>query len=122
MELIRQREPQLGSDPSTAHATAAQAVARGTRLTIVPTAPGIVFNPDRVDLLWHEDLHEQTFRLRAEASAPAGFATGSIDVFVGPALIALVPLSLHIAGGDGPAVAPDPVTITNATSLLLRSS
>ncbi len=98
LDLVGRWEPELGGAPSISHADAAGIVARGTRLTFIPTAPGVVFSPDRAEVVLTKDVHELTFQLRME-SAPAAAATitGQIDVYAGPLQIALVPLAFNIS-------------------------
>ena len=95
-ELLRMRAPELGGEPAQSSSTAAAPVSRGTVLTVVPSIPGVSCNPPRVDVAWYEDIQETNFRLSAD---PEGgpVRLGSVEVYAGPLLIAVVPLAIRVA-------------------------
>jgi hypothetical protein len=68
----------------------------GTRLTIVPEAAGIVFNPPSVTFAWLEDAHRAEFRFRASEDLIGEAARGEVTVYVGPVEVANINLSIEV--------------------------
>jgi hypothetical protein len=100
-ELLRARAADLGGTPAEASTTAAAPVSRGTVLTLVPTIPGMACNPPQVDIAWYEDVQETTFRLCPDHDGgPARL--GSVEVYVGPLLLAVVPLAIRVVAEASP--------------------
>jgi hypothetical protein len=69
----------------------------GTEIYVVPQVPGIQFNPQRCSYYWEEKWHVSRFRFRTDPKTePTGLTTGIVAYFVGPVLVAEVPISLQI--------------------------
>lgn len=72
-------------------------IARGTAIEVVPHVPGLVFNPVRASYRWEEQWHASRFRFRTgEGNCVGSFAQGCIAFYVGPVLVAEVPISLPV--------------------------
>jgi hypothetical protein len=99
--VLKQWAPRLGGSPVTSMATASTGIARGTTITLVPSADGVVFNPERVDVAWQEDVQEVPFRLQVQPGA-AGVIPGRIDVLVGTLPVAIVSIGLEVGDGSTP--------------------
>lgn len=88
----------LGTDAPHYRARSSHAqVEEGAEITIVPEADGVIFNPSFLRLRWLEPWHIAEFRMKA---APAGESVvGSVSFFVGPLLVADVPIEIHVGAG-----------------------
>jgi hypothetical protein len=95
--VLKQWAPKLGADAATSTTSASGSIARGTTLTLVPSANGVAFNPARVDVAWQEDVQEVPFRLQVQPGERHGAVAGQIEAFVGPLLVAIIPFGLRIA-------------------------
>jgi hypothetical protein len=78
---------------------ATQTIARGAEIGVVPELPGCRFNPPRASFLWLEDWHRAEFRMQATPEQ-SGFALGQavngrVAFYVGPVLVAEVPIWTH---------------------------
>ena len=78
---------------------ATQTIARGAEMVVVPELPGCRFNPPRASFLWVEDWHRAEFRVQATPDLP-DFALGQavngrVAFYVGPVLVAEVPIWAH---------------------------
>jgi hypothetical protein len=88
---------------------ATRTIARGAEMVVVPELPGCRFNPPRASFLWLEDWHRAEFRVQATPEQP-GFALGQavkgrVAFYVGPVLVAEVPIWTHFReGADASAV------------------
>jgi hypothetical protein len=94
--LLSRRATEFGGEPARSSTTAGAPVRRGTTLTLVPSVVGVEFNPPRLDVAWYEDVQEANFRLLASGPAGSGLY-GAIEVFVGPLLVAVIPVGLRLA-------------------------
>jgi hypothetical protein len=90
----------LGGSAVTSMATASTGVSRGTTVTLVPSADGVVFNPERVDVAWQEDVQEVPFRLQVQPGTAPGVIPGRVDVFVGTLPVAIVSIGLDVSAGS----------------------
>jgi hypothetical protein len=95
--VLENWKPRLGGQPSTSMATSATGIERGTTLTLVPSADGVRFNPERIDVAWREDVQEVPFRLEVPAGTAAGLIAGRVDVLVGTLPVATVSFGLDVA-------------------------
>lgn len=72
-------------------------IAREAEITFVPELAGCRFNPPRASVLWLEDWHRADFRFRpASGQMPATPLLGTVRCFVGPVLIAEIPLYTRV--------------------------
>jgi hypothetical protein len=110
--VLRQWTPRLGGTPATSMATASTGIARGTNITLVPSADGVVFNPERVDVAWQDDVQEVPFRLQVRPGAAPGVIPGRIDVFVGTLPAAIVSIGLGVS--DDPTMDRPQQTVSSA--------
>jgi hypothetical protein len=100
--------PQAGN-VGQGRSQATQTIARGAEMMVVPELPGCRFNPPRASFLWLEDWHRVEFRVQATPEQP-GFALGQtvngrVAFYVGPVLVAEVPIWTHFReGADASAV------------------
>jgi TIR domain len=116
-ELLGQRARDLGSAPTRISTEATAPVRRGTTVTLVPTVAGVEFNPARLDVTWHEDVQESSFRMRTSAAEGTALY-GAVEVFIGPLLIAVVPIGLGVTAAGTTPIAQQHVT--QPTSVLDR--
>jgi hypothetical protein len=90
--------PQAGN-AAQGRSQATQTIARGAEIVVVPELTGCRFNPPRASFLWLEDWHRAEFRLQATPDLP-DFALGQavnghVAFYVGPVLLAEVPIWAH---------------------------
>ncbi len=72
-------------------------IVRGAQITVVPQVPGMQFNPPRASYSWEEEWQVSRFRFRSEQKEVSEYpAQGAIVFYVGPVLIAEVPVSMQI--------------------------
>jgi hypothetical protein len=100
--ILRADSPEIGEAPSRSETAASTPAERGTVLTLVPEIPGVVCVPERTEVTWHDDVQETTFTLRAEAGLGVT-RVGSVEVYAGPLLLAVVPVALRVLSADAPA-------------------
>ena len=91
--------PQAGN-AGQGRCQATQTIARGAEIVVVPELPGCRFNPPRASFLWLEDWHRTEFRVQATPDLP-DFALGQavngrVAFYVGPVLVAEVPIWTHV--------------------------
>jgi eukaryotic-like serine/threonine-protein kinase len=115
-EILRRWEPEL-RDAARSSTTAVAPVARGTRLRLVPSVPGLAFNPERVEVAWHEDVHEVVFRMGTAVPIQPGIRSGHLEVHAGTLLLAIVPVSVHVIADPVPAAPRPPTTTARASAL-----
>jgi hypothetical protein len=72
------------------------AVMRDGELRCVPRMKGVEFNPPERRFLWTESVHQEDFRIRAQASMDGHVARGTLTVYSGNLLLADVPLSIKV--------------------------
>jgi hypothetical protein len=86
-------------------------------MVAVPELPGCRFNPPRASFLWLEDWHRVEFRVQATPDLP-DFALGQavdgrVAFYVGPVLVAEVPIWAHFrAEADMSAADPPDTQVT----------
>lgn len=116
-DLLDRRAREFDGAPTRISTEATAPVRRGTTVTLVPTVAGVEFNPARLDVAWHEDVQESTFRMRTGAGEGTALY-GAVEVFIGPLLIALVPIGLRVvSAGTTPVSQPD---VTQHANILDR--
>lgn len=93
---VQRREPGLSSQ-----------LLRGLPITVIPDCPGVAFNPWRLTFRWQEEWHRLEMRLSARREQVDAALRGALHIFVGPLLVARLPLELlvrdpdvEIIGGD----------------------
>lgn len=87
---------EMASDPREIHSRKTARLARGTVLTLIPSAPGLEFNPPSLTLTWLEDLHRAEFRFRASTELVGEPCLGEIQIFVGPLVVANLKFSVFV--------------------------
>ena len=89
------------------HATAdgRLAVPREGEITLIPVVEGVEFDPERRTFRWVEDVHQETFRLRARPEAEGTTVRGRMAAYLGVFLLAQVDISIRVdtALGTDPA-------------------
>jgi hypothetical protein len=80
---------------------------RGTKLRIVPSAPGFQFNPDVLDVTWQEDVQQHEFRMRAETAQPGQSVNGVVQFYQGMILRGEVPISMFVGQAMARLDSPD---------------
>jgi hypothetical protein len=99
VELLNRRRGELGIHPATS--TVGIQLGRGTLLRLTPRVEGIFFNPPGQEIAWLEDVHEVVFRFLGVPDFAGKTLLGTVEVHVGPVLVAQLPLSIRIRGeGD----------------------
>jgi hypothetical protein len=89
---------ELGERQREASSAAVRPMKRGAELTIVPNAPGVVFNPARVTFTWLEDWHQTPFRFQAKSDLAGTAVNAEIVVYAGPLILAVVKMPLLCEG------------------------
>jgi len=81
-------------------AAASMAIAHGTEITLVPHAGGLEFDPPQRILTWSDTWQRTDFRMRATEERVGHVATGSIECYVGPLLVADIRLDVVVTPKD----------------------
>jgi hypothetical protein len=79
-----------------AQAPKAAAIAAGTEITLTPQAEGLDFAPPQARLTWSGAWQRADFTMRATGERAGHVVRGSIGCFVGPLLIADIPLTVVV--------------------------
>jgi serine/threonine protein kinase len=98
-EIAPLAEAKLRAEIDQYQTVAQQAVSlasRDNQITIVPTVPGVEFNPPSVSFLWLEEVHSESFLMRASPRVDGQRIRGRVSVFLGSILIAEAPLNVRI--------------------------
>jgi hypothetical protein len=98
-EVKRQAHQILGEqfdDFKTLRQDSSEAIPPEGQITLVPSAQGIEFNPERRTFKWVEDVHREEFRLRAQKSKDDKTIRGNVTVFLGSILLADITLVIHV--------------------------
>lgn len=82
-------------------AQATMAIAVGTRITLVPAAAGLVFQPAQASLVWAGRWQRASFQVQATGEGLGHVVQGSVACYVGPLLIADIPLPIVLASIEG---------------------
>ena len=107
-EVRRQASMRLGEDLGrygSASDDSSQQLPRGSSLTFVPEVDGVEFNPPRRSFMWLEPVHQEDFRMRAEARLEGQRARGRLSVYFGSILIAEVSLAFRVSSSEPDAAA-----------------
>ncbi len=76
---------------------------RDGELTFIPEIIGFEFNPSRRTFQWtDESVHREEFRIRASAELDGHTARGSLSVYLGPILLAEIPLAIKVDSHEVP--------------------
>lgn len=88
-------------------------ITKGTTIEVVPQVPGLVFNPVRASYRWEERWHASRFRFRTneEGNGTGSSARGCIAFYVGPVLVAEVPISLPVVDKASAERQEEPVAV-----------
>ena len=98
---IADRSRRFGLQPAASREAALVRLPKGTRLWVRPEVPGIGFDPPVHEVRWLEDLQQVDFRLQALSHTAGRAVLGAVEAYVGPLLVAQVPLSIRVRGvGD----------------------
>lgn len=82
-------------------------LARGAKLRLIPTAPGLQFNPSHLDVTWQEDVQQHEFRMRAEGAKPGQSVNGVVQIYQGIVLRGEVPISIFVGQAAAHLDSPD---------------
>ena len=92
IDTVRQQAEHEFGDQAGAYSDRTQdartAIPRGATLRYVPRMEGVTFNPPERSLLWMEDIHQETFRLRASNALDGKAARGLLTVYLGTIILA----------------------------------
>jgi TIR domain len=103
-EVERQVEAALGpAAPSYQQVTqdSRASVLRSSELTFRLSLPGMEVNPAERSFRWIEDVHREEFRVHATAALEGTTVRGELSVWLGPMILAEVPLALRVRSGAG---------------------
>jgi hypothetical protein len=95
------------SDYRPGRAARSAGMQRGTKLRIIPSAPGFQFNPDFLDITWQEDVQQHEFRMRAETAQPGQAVNGVVQFYQGMVLRGEVPISVFVGQAVARLDSPD---------------
>jgi hypothetical protein len=95
------------SDYRPGRAARSAGMQRGTKLRIIPSAPGFQFNPDYLDITWQEDVQQHEFRMRAETAQPGQAVNGVVQFYQGMVLRGEVPISIFVGQAVARLDSPD---------------
>jgi len=87
---------EMGEQKESNSSTPTGRLKRGTEITVVPNVAGVTFNPERSNVNWVEDIERIQFRLRADPSKMNTRVDGSVNIFVGPIIVASLNVSIKI--------------------------
>jgi len=93
-------------------------VPREGQLTFAPSVEGVDFNPRTQTFEWQEDVHQQSFRLKARSYAAGLVLRGQLTVYLGAVILADIDLTFRvdIAAPPPPTPSVHPVTLLPAGS------
>lgn len=91
----------------SARAEQSAGLARGAALRIVPSVPGVQFNPSHLDITWQEDVQQHEFRMRAEGAKSGQAVNGVVQFYQGILLRAEVPISVFVGQAAARLDSPD---------------
>ena len=91
---------QAAQDYRQGRAQATMALAAGTQITLVPEAVGLVFQPARACLVWADRWQRARFQVQATGQMLGHVVQGTIACYVGPLLIADIPLPIVVTSVD----------------------
>jgi hypothetical protein len=87
------------------------AVPREGEITLIPVVEGVEFDPERRTFRWVEDVHQETFLLRARPEAEGTTVRGRMAAYLGVILLAEVDISIRVdaaLGTDPASNRPEP--------------
>jgi hypothetical protein len=93
-------------------ADARHGVPRESEITLIPSMPGVEFNPDRRTFRWVQDVQQESFLFRAAAHLDGTMARGRLSAYLGVVLIADVDLAITIDSTASPETDDRPQTVS----------
>jgi hypothetical protein len=97
---IADESQRFGLQPASSSEAALVRLPKGTQLRVRPEVPGIGFDPPVQEVRWLEDIQQVDFRLQALPHTAGRAVRGAVEAYVGPLLVAQVPLSIRVRGVD----------------------
>jgi len=98
-------------------------IQRGASITVAPYLPGCRFEPRILTFGWLEDWHCASFVVGMESTVSPGNVSGSVDFYVGPLLVASVPITVYCGSPPSASSAVSvPVTTTPYESIFVSYS
>lgn len=79
-------------------------VAPGTEIVLEPQAKGLSFDPPTRTLTWQAPLQHAEFAVTADASRLRQVSQGSVAVYVGPLMVAEIPLAITVVEKGHPSL------------------
>jgi hypothetical protein len=119
LDLVRALATQVLGDQASYGAPRVEArggVPRESELTFAPFVEGVDFNPRSLTFEWQEDVHQQTFRLKARRATAGRVLRGQLTVYRGVFILADVDLTFRVDSA-----APPPPTPIGRTATLLTT-
>ena len=80
-----------------------QSIPREGMITVRPSVTGLKFNPPERVFYWHEPVHRELFRIRADEDRVDQTLRGTISVYFGVICVADIPLTILVTGSPPPA-------------------
>ena len=100
-ELAHQTLGKEAKQFSLATADGRLAVPREGEITLIPVVEGVEFKPERRTFRWVEDVHQETFLLRAQPEAEGTTVRGRMAAYLGVILLAEVDISIRVDAALG---------------------
>ncbi|MFX0074822.1 MAG: toll/interleukin-1 receptor domain-containing protein [Candidatus Hermodarchaeota archaeon] len=100
--MLENNWKQPSSQPAVSATESFELIEKGTILTIIPNVKGIIFNPNKQEIAWYEDIQEIIFRLKAGSGVLDHSTIGSMDVYKEGLLIGQIPISITISHAINP--------------------
>ena len=72
----------------------------GEKITIVPRAKGVTFQPKQITLEWMESYHRAEFHYRASKALADDAAHGDITLYVGPLIVGVIKFAMLCGTAD----------------------
>jgi serine/threonine protein kinase/tetratricopeptide (TPR) repeat protein len=113
-EVERQARQVLGPQLADSRQTtqdSLQAVPHAGALTFVPEIDGVIFNPRQQTLYFVESVHKAEFRMSTGLEHDGQVLRGGLSVFLGPILLAAVPLTIAVDSNSQHAESSEPVRV-----------
>lgn len=106
IDVVRQRAATLLDDSMGSYReTSAESelpLPREGEILLVPQMHGVVFHPPQQSLLWVGKVCHREFQLKATRRLDNQTARGHLDVFLGPLILASIPIPFRVSGGVRP--------------------
>jgi hypothetical protein len=96
-DFLKKEIASTGVTPSCSTAAASTRIPPGTLITFKPNIPDIFANPPQQEVVWVEDYHKVSFKIRYIGNKEDGTTcSGFVDVFANGMLIGNIPVSLAV--------------------------